>query len=327
MANRKAKESIVAVPGIGYIIRLASNIVRLPKLRDQLTMHQQSTDAQLAAIQQTQQEIAKKLDEQSTLLNNDISSVQMAYDNLRAQLNSLAAGGAGKKSASSTTDSELFADDHLMDSFYTAFEDKFRGSEEMISERLEEYLPYFTESKLNFKKTPVLDIGSGRGELLSLLKQHKINAIGLDINHDMVKRSQDKGLQAVQGDALTYLQAAKPQSLGAITGFHLVEHIPFNTLLRIFKAAHRTLENDGFVIFETPNPENIIVGTHNFYMDPSHLHPLPPTLLAFALETCGFKKVEIKRLHPDTEGSSEGLPPKIAERFYGPRDYAVIGYK
>jgi hypothetical protein len=97
--------------------------------------------------------------------------------------------------------------------------------------------------------------------------------------------------------------------------------------MRIFSNALRTLVKDGFVIFETPNPENVIVGTHNFYMDPSHLHPLPPIMLAFALETCGFKNVEIKRLHPDDEHDVTGLPKEIAERFYGPRDYAVIGYK
>ena len=143
----------------------------------------------------------------------------------------------------------------------------------------------------------------------------------------MVERSKQKSLQAVQGDALAYLQAAESQSYGAVTGFHIVEHIPFNTLLRIFKAAHRALVKDGFVIFETPNPENLIVGSTIFYMDPSHLHPLPPVLLAFALETCGFKNIEIKRLHPDADKKTDGLDEEVANLLFGPRDYAVIAYK
>ncbi len=197
----------------------------------------------------------------------------------------------------------------------------------MISERLEEYLPYFTKSKVNFQKTPVLDIGSGRGELLSLLEKHKVPAVGIDINHDMIKRSKEKGLKAIQGDALSHLQSAGPQSYGAITGFHLVEHIPFNILLRIFKSCHSSLAKDGFIFFETPNPENLIVGCTSFYMDPSHLHPLPPALLAFALETCGFRNIEIKRLHPDTDKRPEKLPKEVDNLLFAARDYTVIAYK
>jgi SAM-dependent methyltransferase len=174
-----------------------------------------------------------------------------------------------------------------------------------------------------------LDIGSGRGEFLQLLKTNKVRAVGLDINYDMVKRSKDKSLEAVQDDALTHLLAAKSQSYGAITGFHIVEHIPFNNLMRIFISAHRALVSNGFVIFETPNPENIIVASSGFYTDPTHLNPLPPDLLAFALKSCGFREVEILRLHPvDAEpGKIAALPEELRFRFYGPRDYAVIGYK
>ena len=80
------------------------------------------------------------------------------------------------------------------------------------------------------------------------------------------------------------------------------------------------------MIFETPNPENLVVGSTTFHLDPSHLQPLPPVLLAFALETCGFKDIEIKRLHPDDKKPAQ-LHGDVATLLYGPRDYAVIGYK
>ncbi len=231
--------------------------------------------------------------------------------------------------SSSTKDKELFADDHLLDVFYTEFEDRFRGTESIILKRLEEYLDDFKNAKVDFNKYPVVDIGSGRGEFLQLLNANSINAKGLDINIDMVERSKQKGLEAEQGDALEYLQAVDSQTLGAITGFHIVEHIPFNVLLRIFKSCHQALVDDGFVLFETPNPENMIVGSCAFYMDPSHLHPLPPDLLAFALETAGFRNVQIRRIHPveHDEKDDLSLPPEFINRFYGPRDYVVLGYK
>ena len=333
MPRQKSKNSIVSVPVLGYFVRVISNTVRLPKLHDQLVQLAQSqdhTDNLLLTLQETQQETSGRLEEKISQLIKEIKDIQLAQDNLQGQFSRLETSrniSPKIDSHEQLTDRGLFANDHIMDNFYIRLEDHFRGSEENILERLKEYLPYFSNSKINFNKTPVLDIGSGRGEFLQLLKTNNIPAIGLDINHDMVKRVKEKSLKAVQGDALSYLQATDSQNYGAITGFHLIEHIPFNTLLRLFKSTHHALVSGGFVIFETPNPENLIVSSNTFYLDPSHLHPLPPALMVFALETCGFRNVEIKRLHPDTSKKSGTLNPEVANLLFGPQDYAVIGYK
>jgi SAM-dependent methyltransferase len=330
MQRKQLKQTIVSLPVAGYGARLASNVVRLPKLHEQIVSLSQKTTESFAEIKAQQAAQAAAFQDFVENTSSLIASLQLSQDVIAQQFSLLE---TGKVAAVTTNDTpqapreELFADDHVMDAFYTAFEDRFRGTEELISERLEEYVPLFTNSKVNFKKTPVLDIGSGRGELLSLLAKHDVPAVGLDINHDMVKRSKEKGLNAVQGDALSHLQTAGPQSYGAITGFHLVEHIPFNILMRIFKSCHSALAKDGFIIFETPNPENLIVGSTTFYMDPSHLHPLPPALLAFAIETCGFRNVEILRLHSDDEKRPEKLPKEVQKLLFENRDYAVIAYK
>lgn len=325
MSEKSFKQSITAIPVLGYLARLVSNIVHLPKIHDELAKEQSDMNNQLVALQKEQTEVLKK---QLSEVNSKLASTRLAQDNLQQQFSVLETRQSTNKPAGGQQQrKELLADDHILDKFYIDFEDRFRGSEETISERQEEYLFYFQNSKIDFKKTPVLDIGSGRGELLQLLKKHRIRAIGLDINHDMIARSKKNGLEAIQGDALKHLQKAKSQSYGAITGFHIVEHIPFNLLLRIFENAHRALTENGFVVFETPNPENVTVGSTTFYMDPSHLHPLPPDLLAFTLEICGFRDIEIKRLHADNDHNTAGIHKEIAKRFFGPRDYAVIGYK
>jgi O-antigen chain-terminating methyltransferase len=230
---------------------------------------------------------------------------------------------------SATTSSELVADEHLLDEFYVEFEHWFRGTDEEIAARQKVYMPYFTKSTIDSKKYPVVDIGCGRGEFIQLLKDNGVRGIGLDINKAMVERTKEKGLEAAEGDALSYLRAQKTNSLMAITGFHIVEHIPFLDLVRIFDECYRVLQPGGFVIFETPNPENVIVGSCNFYADPSHLHPLPPAFLDFALKTRGFNKTEVKRLHPikDKIKSTDPLVKEMAERMYGPQDYAVIASK
>ncbi|HYH74966.1 MAG TPA: class I SAM-dependent methyltransferase [Candidatus Saccharimonadales bacterium] len=225
----------------------------------------------------------------------------------------------------------LMADDHDNDEFYIRFENTFRGTEDEIKERLRVYVPYLRKLKLDFSKHPVLDIGCGRGELMDLLHEEQINAIGLDLNESMVARCNERGLTAVQADAFAYLAEQKTGSLGAITGFHIAEHIPFGQLLNLFRECERVLVPGGMVIFETPNPENIDVGSYTFYYDPSHLHPLAPPVLSFALETRGFK-VDVLRLHPKlTDEQLAGISdPHVAEvvrRFNTARDFAVLGYK
>ncbi|HXH26776.1 MAG TPA: class I SAM-dependent methyltransferase [Candidatus Acidoferrum sp.] len=234
-----------------------------------------------------------------------------------------------KSTKEEKTSGRLMAHEHLLDKFYVEFEHWFRGTEEELAKRQSVYLPYFTESKIDSKKYPVVDIGCGNGEFVGVLGEHGIRAIGLDLNKTMIERVKEKGLEGIQDDALSYLRTLPSSSIMAITGFHIVEHIPFLDLVLVFNECYRVLRPGGFVLFETPNPENVIVGTCNFYNDPSHLHPLPPGFLEFVLKTRGFQKTEVKRLHPIKKDiqSSDPLAQEMAERFFGPQDYAVIAHK
>ena len=50
---------------------------------------------------------------------------------------------------------------------------------------------------------------------------------------------------------------------------------------RLIEHARRVVQPGGVVLFETPNPENLVVGACNFYVDPTHRNPMPPALMAF----------------------------------------------
>jgi O-antigen chain-terminating methyltransferase len=321
MTKSKLKKTLLSLPVVGNLLAVSAGVAHLPSIREQMAKDQ----AKQAELQSLSRQLNEKIDSVIRKLN----ASELVQDNLQQTISLLETNSNSvSTTAKSSTKKELFADDHLLDKFYTAFEDRFRGPEKMIMDRQKEYLPYFTKSKqIDFSKTPVLDIGSGRGEFLQLLSKNKIRSVGLDINHDMVNRANEKGLEAIQGDALSHLQSVKSQTYGAVTGFHIVEHIPFNILLRIIDSTRRSLVSDGFVIFETPNPENLTVGSTTFYMDPSHLHPIPPALLAFTLEFSGFRNVEILRIHPHEKISDSKIDKDVAELVYGSRDYAVIGYK
>ncbi|SFO87887.1 methyltransferase domain-containing protein [Hydrogenimonas thermophila] len=215
---------------------------------------------------------------------------------------------------------------HKYDSFYVEFEDKFRGSREDIKQRVKVYLPYIekllVKSKENIK---ILDIGCGRGEWIELLTENGYSAKGIDINRVMVDRSKKLGLDVLEADAIEYLQTLKNESLTVVTGFHIIEHLSFDILMKLFEESYRVLKKGGMIIFETPNPENIIVGACNFYIDPTHKNPIPPVTSKFIAEKCNFKDVKIKYLNGNF---GVNFTDKFIDNQFGSQlDYAVIAYK
>lgn len=221
------------------------------------------------------------------------------------------------------------ADNHEFDNFYKKFEDTFRGDEALIKSLLSEHLPLFNALSPKVRKKPILDIGCGRGELLSLLKENGYAGIGVDMNQEMVERATSLGFTAVYSDAATYLHSQKKEAFAAITGFHIVEHIPFEILIRIFSECYRALDRNGFVLFETPNPRSLSVGANTFYIDPSHIRPVPSELLSFMLEYVGFttEVVPLHEINPLKSPTGPQQNKELHSAVFGFADYAVIGRK
>ena len=229
--------------------------------------------------------------------------------------------------------------------FYIALEDRFRGSPDLIRERQKFYLPLVKRSiRLSHRNVHpeafFLDIGCGRGEWLTLLKQEGISSVGVDTNGEMVATSKQKGLDAHCCDALEYLRGLPDESLLGASAFHVIEHVDLETGLNLLSELLRCLIPGGIAFFETPNTENFRVSTHNFFIDPTHTKPIPPILLQFMFEHTGFQGNEIVRLHPADDFQSkwalDGLASKIPladatlfmlQHFCAAQDYAVIGVK
>lgn len=218
------------------------------------------------------------------------------------------------------------------DAFFVAFDEQFRGSRADIKERLRVYLPICKEAKIGTEERPVADLGCGRGEWLEVLQEEGMRAMGVDRNRRLVETCRQYGLDVLEGDFLTYLRGLPSNSLGGVTGFHIVEHLPFDGLLKLLEETVRVLQPGGVAIFETPNPQNILVSTHEFYIDPTHYTPLPSSLLKFIAEAKGLQRLKLLYLHPFPEAlriQDTGLEvaQRLNELFYGPRDYALIGWK
>jgi len=218
-------------------------------------------------------------------------------------------------------------DEHLFDELYAAFEDRFRGEQSEVQQRLEVYLPVLTEANI---ANGVLDLGCGRGEWLRLLRSKGIEAQGVDRNRLFVEDCRSAGLEVFEADVLAHLRGLPSDSLNVVTSFHLVEHLPFAVLIKLLDEIERTLKPGGLIILETPNPENFMVGSCTFYTDPTHRNPIPSQTLEFLLEARGFADVKIWKLRPWEDAKLEGdteLVQRFNEFFYSAPDYGIIAQK
>jgi SAM-dependent methyltransferase/glycosyltransferase involved in cell wall biosynthesis len=176
---------------------------------------------------------------------------------------------------------------------YAGFEDIFRGSEVFIQDRLRPYLPLLEAHG------PVLDVGCGRGELLSLLAESGINATGVDIDESMLARARAKGVSVVLDDAVEYMDSLEKESLGAVVSFQVIEHLPVEVLRHLLTSAMRVLRPGGVLIAETVNPHSP-PALKTFWLDLTHVRPLYPESMLLLARECGYDRGEI--FFPRTTG-------------------------
>ncbi len=195
---------------------------------------------------------------------------------------------------------------------YDAFEDIFRGPELFIRDRQRRYLDILGD------REPVLDIGCGRGEFLDLLRERGLEYAGIDPDPDMVGRCRAKGHERVEvADANSYLEKCEDDSIGAIFCAQVVEHMPYEELLRFYGLGLQKLRPGGLFILETVNPHSV-PALKTFWVDPTHQHPLFPEVALALCEIKGFESAYV--FHPNGKGQVE------VDR-YETGEYAVVAKK
>jgi O-antigen chain-terminating methyltransferase len=173
-------------------------------------------------------------------------------------------------------------------SIYAAFEDAFRGSPEQVRQGLVVYLPLIHETADRHPGLPVVDLGCGRGEWLELLAQERIPSKGVDLNPVVVEPLVAVGFDVVHSDVFAFLAGLPDASAVAVTSFHLIEHLPYDLWIPFLDQIRRILVPGGIALVETPNPRNILVGSGDFYRDPTHRAPVFPDTLSFFGQMRGF---------------------------------------
>lgn len=266
-------------------------------------------------------------------LASDIHDVRRtATDLQRKVMQRFDAPQASSVSIGASAPMAAVVQDDLLDSHYVAFEDAFRGKRDDIKARAAYYLGPLREAGI--LDGVVLDLGCGRGEWLEVLKEHGYVGRGVDLNEAMTDDARALGLDAIHADALAYLRSLPDASVAAVTSMHLVEHLPEAVLVRMIDEVLRVLRPGGIVALETPNPENITVGSCYFYLDPTHKNPIPPVYLQWLVARRGFEDATVHRLFDHRGGMN--LPAlaneipgasqvnAIAEWFTAATDYAIV---
>ena len=207
---------------------------------------------------------------------------------------------------------------------YFAFESRMRGSVDAIRERQRRYVDDFRDA------APVLDIGCGRGELLTLLREAGVEARGIDADADMVAFARGESLDVEQADLLEYLERVDAGSLGGIFMGQVVEHLPPAVLVRSLELAAQTLRPGGVLVAETINPLSPIA-LRNYYADLTHAQPLVPETLELLARQSGFAETELRFLNEPADRLTEPDDPVIAanvrrlnELIFAPLDYALV---
>ncbi len=268
-------------------------------------------------------------------LKREIGRVAAAPD---SSATATASGSTSTSSSSTSTSSDP------VDSYkYVGFEDLFRGSQDDIRTRLESYLPYFEGA------ADVLDVGCGRGEFLELLRDHEVEARGIDINHEMVEQCRARGLTVDETDLRSYLTALPDGTLGGLFAAQVVEHLEPAYLLEVLDAAYHKLRPGSTVILETINVASWSAFFQSYVRDITHVRPLHPDTLRYLVTASGFQNVEVvyrspspaqDRLealkgffpHPENPDGLNDLVvafnenvEKLNRLMFSDQDYAVVG--
>ncbi len=237
-----------------------------------------------------------------------------------ARLTLAESGAAGARSAGAAAPAQEAA--ALPPGVYALFEERFRGSPASIAAGQRFYLELLRDLP-----GPVLDVGCGRGEFLELLKGAGIAGSGVESNAVSVEACRRRGLEIEESQAVEALSRRPAGRLGAVTAFQVVEHWSPEATFRFLQEARRALAPGGVLIAETINVDSLS-SLRAFYLDPTHVRPVPAQALRFLAEAAGFSDVRIEPRSPlpaseRLEESSDN-DRKLNRLLFGAQDYALI---
>ena len=133
----------------------------------------------------------------------------------------------------------------LFDSYVENAFGEFKQAEFKFEQFAFNYKKFFPKDK----NARLLDIGVGRGEMLSFFKnQGYVNYLGIDISSSCVDFCKSLGLNVELVDNISSFLRDKSETYDLITMIDVLEHIPKDEVIPILKAINNCLKSGGILI-------------------------------------------------------------------------------
>jgi 2-polyprenyl-3-methyl-5-hydroxy-6-metoxy-1,4-benzoquinol methylase len=161
-------------------------------------------------------------------------------------------------------------------------------SEKKIEQFNNNYSRFFPENK----SANILDIGPGKGEMLSCLnKQGFSNIEAVDISESVADFIEKLGYKCSLTNDLVAFLAENSNKYDLITICDVVEHIPKDQTLGIMRAVYDALADRGTLIVQVPNMQSMVADIFR-YDDFTHETGYTERSLAHMLTLCGFTLIQ-----------------------------------
>jgi O-antigen chain-terminating methyltransferase len=200
---------------------------------------------------------------------------------------------------------------------YALFESVFYDSR-TVAAKQRIYLDYVDREVA--RDAPFLDLGCGRGEFLQILRGAGVESIGVDLNPEVLGPLRAQGFTVFEQDLVAFLEHEGPMFSGASV-LQVAEHLPPLQIEQVLSLIAQRLVPGAVLIVETPNPLSpFALGT--FHTDPTHISPIPPERMRYAVEAAGFERTVTLFQARIPEGQFAGPDPRA---YYA--DYAIVAYR
>jgi O-antigen chain-terminating methyltransferase len=174
----------------------------------------------------------------------------------------------------------------------------------------------------------VLEIASGQGFFLDMLREAAIGAVGVEADAELCRAAQARGSKVEQADFFEFLRNSKEGQFDGCMASHIVEHFMPERVEELLRLLHRAVRPGGPLVILTPNIANLRRAVGDFWRDPTHVRPYPVSALSKLLRRSGWQEAESFE-YTDRKPSLYrslvyGLRNRLIGRYWGGDDLCVV---